>query len=178
MSAINFIHKSPEVKEPDGPSPKLISEEQSLKSVNDEFNQYVEYYMQLIRLKSQGTVLIVEDDIFSRKVIENAIREFNSEITILVASSEAEALSLLQQSKCDLVIADYYLEGDGTGLDLCQKILSTYPHTKCIMMSNMKFFEYKEKAKETDLTPEFMEKPVKPSLIQKYLTSFFEDRYF
>lgn len=180
MSTINFIHKSPEEKKPgtDQSSPQLISEEKDLNSVNEEFNQYLEYYMDLIRLKSKGNVLVVEDDIFCRMIIENAVREYSLDIKIVTASSEDEALTILKTTPFDLVISDYFLEGAGTGLDLCRKIIAEYPKTKCLMMSSMNFPQYQEVVNKTDASPEFMQKPIKPSLIKKYLTSFFEELYF
>lgn len=184
MSILDFIHKSSEANSTanketkDVRSPQLISEENSLNSVNEEFNQYLEYYMDLIRMKSKGRVLIVEDDIFCRMIIEMAVREYSKDIRIVTAVSEVEALESLKTQPCDLVISDYYLEGSGTGLDLCHKILDTFPDTKCLMMSSMNFPQYKEVAANTDTPLEFMEKPIKPSLIKKYLTSFFEERFF
>ncbi len=186
MSIISFIHKSTS-STPSAPttaqggnesSPQLISEEANLVGVNDEFNQYLEYYMDQIRMKSKGCVLIVEDDVFCRMIIESAVREYSLDIKITAAVSEQEALQILKESPCDLVISDYYLEGTGTGLDLCKEILSKYPNTKCLMMSSMNFPQYKEVVADSKLSPEFMEKPIKPSLIKKYLTSFFEERFF
>lgn len=184
MSIINFIHKSPEpsskTKEQEtahsGGTPQLISEE--ISGVNDEFNQYMEYYMDLIRLKSKGCVLIVEDDEFCRMIIENAVKEYSKDIKIITCASVADALKILKTNPCDLVISDYYLEGDGNGLDLCHQIGSLYPKTKSLMMSSMNFPQYQEVVAKAKTTPEFMEKPIKPSLIKKYLTSFFEELYF
>lgn len=173
MSTIDFIHKSPE--NADASSPKLISEELGLMSVNDEFNQYMEYYMESIRMKSKGVVLIVEDDLFCRQIVKNAVKEYSREIQILTAASMDEGLNVLKATPCDLVISDFYLEGTGTGLDLCRRVLTEYPKIQCVMMSNMGFFKYREVASATDRSPEFMEKPVSPSLIKKYLTTFFED---
>lgn len=186
MSIINFIHKSPEPlsashahtpdKAPSDKTPQLISEEVS--GVNDEFNQYMEYYMDMIRMKSKGCVLIVEDDEFCRYIIENSVKEYSRDIKIITCASVSGALEILKNSPCDLVISDYYLEGEGNGLDLCHKIVSLYPKTKCLMMSSMNFPQYQEVVAKADTTPEFMEKPIKPSLIKKYLTSFFEELYF
>ncbi len=176
MSTIDFIHKSTGKSSDsvDASSPKLISEEIGLMSVNDEFNQYMEYYMESIRMKSKGVVLIVEDDLFCRHIIESAVKEYSRDIEIHTAASVVEGIAVLKDTPIDLVISDFYLEGEGTGLDLCRQVLATYPKTRCVMMSNMGFFKYREVA-STEASPEFMEKPVTPSLIKKYLTSFFED---
>jgi len=188
MSIINFIHKSPEQTlhqeqqvqskdtGPAGKTPLLISEE--ISGVNDEFNQYMEYYMDMIRMKSKGCVLIVEDDEFCRYIIENSVKEYSKDIKIFTCASVEVALAILKDNPCDLVISDYYLEGDDNGLELCHKIVGLYPKTKCLMMSSMNFPQYQKVVAKSDTTPEFMEKPIKPSLIKKYLTSFFEELYF
>tara|TARA_B110001454_G_scaffold28073_1_gene27482 strand:+ start:84958 stop:85509 length:552 start_codon:yes stop_codon:yes gene_type:complete len=180
MSFLNFIHKSPEPTSANeqgtagnSGAPQLISEEVS--GVNDEFNQYMEYYMDMIRMKSKGNVLIVEDDEFCRFIIENAVKEYSREISITTCASVENAVEILKSKPYDLVISDYYLEGSGNGLDLCHHVGTFYPKTKCLMMSSMNFPQYKEVVSKAGASPEFMEKPIKPSLIKKYLTSFFQD---
>jgi CheY-like chemotaxis protein len=185
MSFINFINKSTQTtdkktqtEDRSSGEPQLISEDATLGTVNDEYNQYVEYYMDMIRNKSKGTVLIVEDDFFCRAIMEKTVRDYSLDLKIITAVSEVAALEILKATPVDLVISDYYLEGPGTGLDLCKKVIANYPNTKCVMMSSMNFPQYAEVASKTPASPEFMEKPVKPSLIKKYLTSFFQDLYF
>jgi len=170
MSIINFEHKR-------GVSPRLISEEAN--GVNEEFNQYMEYYMDIIRVKAKGNILIVEDDEFCSYIIEKALKEYSRDIMITTCTSFEAACEILKQSPCDLVICDYYLEGNGNGLDLCQHVNSSYPKTKCLMMSSMNFPQYQEVVSKSESLsekqPEFIEKPIKPTLIKKYLTSFFEN---
>jgi YesN/AraC family two-component response regulator len=155
----------------------LINQEKSTPNVNAEFNEYMEYYTHLIQLKSTGSILIVEDDPMCRWIIENAIKEYNPKIKRLTAASAAEALSILRTTPCDLVISDYFLEGAETGLDLCQKIHTLSPHSKCIMISSMTFFQYQKMAENAKLQPQFMEKPVSSGSIKKYLISFFEETF-
>lgn len=152
----------------------LITQEAPVPGVNEEFNQYMEYYMQLIRMKSEGNVLIVEDDVDCRLFIENAIRKFSSKICCLTAASEQQALKILNLIPCDLIIADYFLDGPGTGLDLCRKVHSRFPDAKCLMISGMTFYKYKDLALKSEVQPDFMEKPLSPGSIEKYLASFFE----
>lgn len=152
----------------------LIREEAPIPNVNEEFNQYMEYYMQLIRIKSEGNVLVVEDDPMCKKFIEHAIHKFSPKIHLLTASSGKEALKVLSNTSCDLIIADYFLEGPDTGLELCRQVRALYPKVKCLMISGMTFYEYKELALNSEIQPEFMEKPLSKNSIDKYLTSFFE----
>jgi CheY-like chemotaxis protein len=180
MSIIDLIHRNLKARtSSQGISstkvdvPLLITEE--VTGVNEEFNLYSEYYMDMVRIKSKGNILIVEDDEFCRMTTEKAVKEYGGEISITTCSSVEAALEALNNSPCDLVISDYYLEGNGNGLDLCQYVVRRYPKTKCVMMSSMNFPQYQEVVSKADTSPAFMEKPIKPSLIKKYLTSFFDD---
>lgn len=156
----------------------LIRSEEPIPSVNEEFNQYMDYYMQLIRIKSEGNVLVVEDDPMCKLFIEHSIRKFSPKIHLLTASSGEEALEILKTTACELLIADYFLEGSETGLELCREAHALYPKMKCLMISGMTFYQYKELALNSEIQPEFMEKPLSKASIDKYLTSFFEEINF
>lgn len=155
-------------------TPGLLVEEPPIHYLNEEYNQYANYFLDLIRAKSIGNVLIVDDDPLCSMFIEKVIREFSPKLRCLTAVSEAKALAILARVKCDLVLADYFLEGPETGLDLCRKIKTEYPEITCVMMSGMKFEKYQDLAVRWELQPDFMEKPISSSVIQKYLAEFYE----
>lgn len=62
-----------------------------------------------------GTVLLVEDDPLVRRVAERVLRRAGW--TVLLADSAEEALEVLRQSSCDLMISDVAMPGmDGVAL--------------------------------------------------------------
>ncbi len=67
-------------------------------------------------------VIIVEDDRFTRRVIEQILRKHFLEITIVGQSgSVAESLELIREKQPDLVILDVQLE-DGNAFELLQRV--------------------------------------------------------
>ncbi len=152
----------------------LIVEEKPIPSINEEFNQYSAYSLELIRAKSIGNVLIVEDDPLCAMFIEHVAREFSPKLKCFRAVSELEALSILKFVNFDLVISDHFIEGSKTGLDLCQKIHDIYPRIKCLIVSSMEFEKFQKISYESEIQPEFMKKPLSSAIIKKYLTTFFQ----
>lgn len=65
-------------------------------------------------------VLLVEDDIFIRKVQKGLVMEFTNSIE--EASSYEEAMEIIKKLKIDLIILDIELDGDKTGLDFLKDI--------------------------------------------------------
>lgn len=67
-------------------------------------------------------VLIIEDDLFTRKVVEQILKKHFSEIIIIGQSgSVAESLVLIKEKQPDLVILDVQLE-DGNAFELLQRV--------------------------------------------------------
>jgi two-component system LytT family response regulator len=67
-------------------------------------------------------VLLVEDDLFTRKVVEQILKKHFSEIIIVGQSgSVAESLVLIKEQQPDLVILDIQLE-DGNAFELLQLV--------------------------------------------------------
>jgi response regulator of citrate/malate metabolism len=143
-------------------------------NVSEEFNQYSNYFLQLIRADSIGNILIVDDDSTCASFIQDVAQNFSLKLRCFSASSEAEALQILKFVHCDLVIADYYLEGVETGLDLCRKIKILYPEITCLMISCIDPESYQGMAFDSEVQPEFMQKPLTSDSIQHYLASYFE----
>jgi response regulator of citrate/malate metabolism len=141
--------------------------------VNPEFNQYMDYYIQLLRLDSKGKVLIVEDDPLSYKILERAVHEFSPHIKCLSATSAEQAWKIVNRTKIDAIIADYFLEGMGTGLDLCEQIQKEYSNIKCVIVSSLKIDQFQKISQRSPVHPDFLEKPVPAKSIKHYLLSIY-----
>lgn len=66
--------------------------------------------------QSKKTILLVEDDAINRKLVRVVLGD-KRRYRIVEASSVAEAMDLLRQSKPDLLLLDIRL-GEGSGLDV------------------------------------------------------------
>lgn len=69
------------------------------------------------------TILIIDDEILNKKVLEKIINELK--YNIIKANSGREALEFLENNKIDLAIIDFMLS-DMTGVQLCNKIRQEY----------------------------------------------------
>lgn len=98
------------------------------------------------RRLSPARVLVVEDDDCLTPLIERAVFDLEGEPEIHWAVSLEEAVAkfihsadVLQKEPFDLIIADIFLEGPGTGLDLFKVIHGTYPKIPFLVTSSIPY---------------------------------------
>lgn len=77
------------------------------------------------------TVLYIEDDAFSRKLIETALRR-RPELTVLSAESGRKGIALAREKHPDLIISDHHI-GDISGYEVLAQ-LAADPATRSIPM--------------------------------------------
>lgn len=89
-------------------------------------------------------ILVVEDDKNMTVLLGRVLLDMNSDVEIHWASSLEQAVRQLiqntdieQKHPYDLVIADVFLEGNGTGLDFYKLIGETYPQVPFLIISSL-----------------------------------------
>ena len=89
-------------------------------------------------------ILVVEDDTTMTVLLGKAILDEFSDTEIQWASSLEQAVTQLIQSTdigekapYDLIIADIFLEGNGTGLDFMKVLGGTYPTIPFLVISSL-----------------------------------------
>lgn len=96
-------------------------------------NAHPENEMYLQRLKrTENSVLIIDDDLFIRKVLCAGFEEYASVIDTAVSE---DAVKLYKQENPDIVFIDIHMPGTG-GFDMCQKILELDPDAYAILASS------------------------------------------
>lgn len=70
------------------------------------------------------TILAIEDDRVDQMALRRMFDERKNQYRYRIAGSIAEALSLLERERFDIIVTDYRL-GDGTGLELFDHIANT-----------------------------------------------------
>lgn len=80
-------------------------------------------------------IVIVDDSDFSRSVINQMLTEAGIQVVGEAGSAEA-ALPLIKEKKPDIVIADIVMP-NVSGLDLTEKISSTFPEISVIVISSL-----------------------------------------
>ena len=101
-------------------------------------------------------VLLVEDEQLLRMSLELNLRRHG--IQAMTAGDGSEAMSLLQQHPCDLLITDYLME-EMTGTELLQLARQQFPAIKVIVISGYADETLKDEILEAG-ADKFLWKPV------------------
>ncbi|HXG47817.1 MAG TPA: response regulator [Methylomirabilota bacterium] len=83
-------------------------------------------------------ILVVDDEKPVRELIELYLRRHGYEVS--VADSSAEALTLLDRQRVDLVVLDIGL-ADEDGLQVLAELKTRHPNTRVVMLTGMGFVE-------------------------------------
>lgn len=118
----------------------------SIQNAIDNISSDSEMRSRTKRHLNPARVLVVEDDDCLTPLIERAIFDIEGEPEIFWAISLEEAVAkfiqcadLSQKEPYDLIIADIFLEGPGTGLDLFKVIHGTYPKIPFLVTSSISY---------------------------------------
>ena len=76
------------------------------------------------------SVLVVDDDEQIRKSLPRLFHKLP--VRVRCASSAAEALALIEQEQCDLLISDYKMPGM-TGLQLLEQVRARWPQVRAVL---------------------------------------------
>lgn len=89
-------------------------------------------------------ILVVEDDMAMKSLVTKAVQTVRPQAEVCFASSLEEAFAKILQfsdisdkQPCELIIADIFLEGSGTGLDLWRVLRTTYPNIPFLAISSV-----------------------------------------
>lgn len=126
-------------------------------------------------------ILIVEDDTGLQTALTRALRNSDSEVQIDWVSTAEEALKHLAEPRAEsqpaynLIIADIYLAGYITGLELWQKCEASLPITPVLLMSGMGVQEFFAAIGRNVISPPFLPKPFGLGEFKQATTSLLEN---
>ncbi len=98
--------------------------------------------------KKLGSVLIVDDEVIIRQMLEI---ELESQYTVYTAENAGNAFDILDQTAIDLVISDINMPGM-KGFDLIKKVKEKYAGTKTALITAYNINDYIRMAKEYDIS--------------------------
>lgn len=108
-------------------------------------------------------VLVVEDDPAATRLMDHTVHSIGPGFEVHAVSSVEAAIHLLSEGPYSMVISDYSLDGDPTGIDLYDYCQRNYPQMPFLLVSGL------VSAVETELNhsrhphPPFLQKPYKPA---------------
>ena len=100
-------------------------------------------------MKKRKRILVVDDEVKLAFLLKQSLLNLGSEYEIETANSGVEALRIIEQDPCDLVITDFRMRGMG-GLELMRTIKSGNPETPVILMTAYGSPEIVAEAKRLD----------------------------
>lgn len=113
-------------------------------------------------------VLVVEDDMELTGPIDRAIRSISPLVNIEWVTSTEAAISRIENGistrngkPYDLVLADIFLEGSLTGVDLWRICQSCLPEVPVVLMSGLPVDRFFNTLGENVISPPYLSKPFK-----------------
>jgi len=85
-------------------------------------------------VKKRKRILVVDDEVKLAFLLKQSLLNLGPEYEIETANSGVEALRIMEEDPCDLVITDFRMRGMG-GLELMRSIKSESPETLLILMT-------------------------------------------
>ncbi len=104
-------------------------------------------------------VLVVEDDETLEIVMDRIFQSIDSSITYKWVITAEKAIAELQTAHYDLVVADFSLQGKGTGLDLWEFCQERFPEKPFVMISSLGIDQFFKLVGDYRISPLFLPKP-------------------
>lgn len=121
-------------------------------------------------------VLIVEDEPVWQTLIGRTVRSIDNGAELHCVENVKDALEeLKKEGDFDLIIADYFLEGLNSGLDLWKECLRRHPKVQFLVMSSLPQPVFKELVGSFVSGPKFIEKPENTEILKNELVEYFDE---
>ena len=112
------------------------------------------------------SVLVVEDDIELSSIMDRILRGIDNKIELDWATSAEDAFNALsaatrsgRKKPYDLIVADVYLEGTRTGIDLWKLCQKQYPMVPFVVTSGADLEKFSAELDSNEAGTPFLKKP-------------------
>ena len=99
--------------------------------------------------------LVVEDDELQREILSDLLKDENMEVIQCESAEAAELIIARVGAELSLLVTDFRLAGEGTGLDVACFAKKRFPHLRVILMSG-------ENSLQIPADVRFLQKPFHP----------------
>jgi DNA-binding NtrC family response regulator len=111
-------------------------------------------------MEEKKKALIVEDDVCLRPLLGPIIHAISPSTQIHWVESAEDARKKLRESDYDFVIADIFLAGKNTGIQLWKDVDETKPDLPFVLMSGLPYFDFLKTIGQSEVAPPYLEKPL------------------
>lgn len=115
---------------------------------------------------SERKVLVVEDDTDLTAIIDDVLKSIDPKITVDWATSADQAIDLIEgrlreseESPYEMILADIFLEGNATGVDLWRLCKKSLPQIPIVVMSSLPVNQFFTMLGHDTIAPPFLGKP-------------------
>ena len=126
------------------------------------------------KTKKQIKVLIIEDDPTFQTILTNLLQSIESSIEIEFTTDAESTYSRLEKNTYSLVIADYFLNGTATGLDIWNFWNTQGNQNPFLIISGLEHPVFSEKAGNNPRPP-YLQKPLDFGEARKLLFSLLKN---
>ena len=130
---------------------------------------------QSLNPKCKYHVLIVEDDVCLKTILGRVLGSIDPNVSYTWATSAEDAKKILAEMKVSLIIADFALFGEETGLDLWKHCKELFPSLPFLMISGLGVERFLELVARDRITPPFLPKPFRVGECQQILKALLEN---
>lgn len=153
----------------------------SVSQQNPEFLDYQNWHFRLrdVAPTPAPKVLIVEDDEVAREALVRQIRRYDPSLLVFTAANMEQASRLITMHPPDLLITDFYLEGDSTAVDLLRVAeQASKPIADSLVISTGAPLPALFAAEREGLRIKFVKKPVDRFLLYRFLQFDLDRGYY
>lgn len=121
------------------------------------------------------TIMVVEDDPCLYAIIEKVLFSIDQTLKILWVTSAEEAERLLDEDsthRIHLVLADHYLSGEKTGLNLWETIQRRFQYLPVVVTSGLGIEQFLQEVGKRKICPLYLAKPFKPDECRQMIEAF------
>lgn len=128
-------------------------------------------------------VLVVEDDTDLSAIIDDVLKSIDPKTSIDWATSADQAIDLLEERMktadyppYDLILADIFLEGNTTGLDLWRLFQKSMPKIPIVVTSSLPVNQFFTMLGQDTIAPPFLQKPFQAGECKQLLEGIMEQK--
>ena len=157
---------------------RLLEKTMQLTVGSKEYRDYLrKHFFSLEKLANKKNIVVAEEDPRIQRVMQNLIREENEEAICRFADSVDEISELLEESVCDLLVANYYTSEDEIDYEFWENVRARFPEMEVVILSHVNDREYYDMLEKLGKADRDLEGAHSPSRMKQFFDNVFGGWY-